>query len=182
MRARFFVLCVSAALFVAPLAVQACSTSEGSADGVADAPESGVRETRPVELPDAEPPCDPKADLLRKVRDASIGDGASTTGICLGCARAKCAEAIASCTEDCPCQAIVGRSIECYLTTQQIGCAIDLTDYLVTPKTRKYALALLGCVQSECPQECSVEDAGVEPSPDAATSPDTGSAVDSGEG
>jgi hypothetical protein len=47
------------------------------------------------------------------------------------------------------------------VTTQQLGCASELTSYLVTAETRSDALRLLGCVQSECPAECVI-DAGAE--------------------
>ena len=106
------------------------------------------------------------------MHDASIGDGASTTGVCISCAKARCDEAIAKCTADCPCQGIVGRALECYLTTQQLGCASELTNYLVTSATRSNALRVLGCVESECPAECVV-DAGAEAGP-----PDGGTDAD----
>lgn len=109
---------------------------------------------------EAEPACDPASDLFRKVHDASIGDGSSTTGLCLGCARGHCEQAIAKCTHDCPCQGIVSDALECYLTTQQIGCAERLANIFVTPVTRSTALSLLGCVQTECPAECAVDGGG----------------------
>jgi hypothetical protein len=84
--------------------------------------------------------------------------------------KSSCDEAIAKCTADCPCQGIVGRALDCYLTTQQLGCAEELTSYLVTSETRSNALRILGCAQSECPAECAIDagaDAGVEAGPDA---------------
>jgi hypothetical protein len=179
MRARVIVLSVSVGLLGGALAIQACGGSDAATDDAPDAAEAGVREGGALDVSEPEPACDPKTDLTRKVKDASIGDGASTTGICLGCAKAKCAEAIASCQADCPCQGIVSNAIECYLTTQQIGCAVALADYLVTPATRKYALGVLGCVRSECPQECAVEAGAPDPDPDAGSNAgDAGDASD----
>lgn len=166
MRSRFVLLSIFAGLAGAVTGAQGCSADESVTGDGPDASESGARQGDPPIPPETGPACDPKGDLFRLVRDASIGDGASTTGVCLGCSKAKCAEAIANCTENCPCQAIVSRAIECYLTTQQIGCAADLADILVTPTTRKYALQVLGCAQSECPVECAV-DAGTTTDPDA---------------
>lgn len=166
MRAPFVLSCIFAGLAGALASVQGCSADESVTGDGPDAAESGVRQVDPPVSPETGPPCDPRGDLFRLVRDASIGDGASTTGVCLGCAKAKCAEANANCAANCPCQAIVSRAIECYLTTQQIGCAADLADILVTPTTRKYALQVLGCAQSECPVECAV-DAGTPADPDA---------------
>jgi hypothetical protein len=171
MRLRLLVVLVAAGLSGGALAVQGCGSgtdATGGGDGP-DATEAGAREAGDPDVTSRAPPCDPKAELFAQVHDASIGDGASTTGVCLGCARAKCDDAIMKCTTDCPCQGIVGRSLECYLTTQQIGCAYDLTNYLVTAETRKDALALLGCVQSECPVECVVDAGATSDASDAGT-------------
>lgn len=143
--------------------VQGCGagSDDPGAGDLPDAAESSVRESSVSDVAQAEP-CDRSADLFAKVRDASIGDGAGTTGLCVACAKARCGESIAKCTANCPCQGIVGRALECYLTTQMLGCAGELADYLVTSETRSDALRILGCVQSECPVECVI-DAGTEP-------------------
>lgn len=164
---RWLFGCLSVGIGVGTLGLQACSSSDdGAADG-ADASEGGLRETSVVfDTGSAEPMCDPKADLFAKVKDAPIGGGTSTTLMCASCARAHCDEAIMNCTRDCACQRIVGNAIQCYLTTQQIGCAGELANYLVTPATRKYALEVLGCAQAECAVECAV-DGGSTSEPDA---------------
>lgn len=157
MRARFVVLLSLAAVSVGGVAgLQGCTSDGDVASDAPDASEAMVQRDPPP-MPESGPPCDPKGDLFRLVRDASIGDGASTTGVCLGCTKTKCAEPVARCTEDCPCQLIVSKALECYLTTQQIGCAADLADIFVKPETRKYALQVLGCAQTECPEECAVD-------------------------
>lgn len=168
MRARFFLCSLSACLTGAVATIQACSTGDAASRDAADASDA-TPQRDPPDAPESGPPCDPKGDLFRLVRDASIGDGASTTGVCLGCTKTKCAEPVAHCTENCPCQLIVSKALECYLTTQQIGCAADLANILVTPETRKYALQVLGCAQTECPAECAVDGGAV---PDAGDSGD----------
>jgi len=154
--------------------VQACGSSDDVTGDLPDAAEAGVRESGTPDVTEPEPPCDRAADLFAKVHDASIGDGASTTGRCVGCMKAKCDEAIAKCTANCPCQGIVGRALECYLTTQQLGCAGELTNYLVTSETRSDALRILGCVQSECPAECAVDGGADAGATDAGTDADAG--------
>lgn len=149
---------LSGVLLVACGAFVACSgDDEGAAADVPDAGDAAAREAGNFDAGEPEPACDPTADLLAKVSDASIADGASTTGICLGCARARCSEAIAQCTMECTCQRIVGDAIGCYVTTQQITCAAALANVFVKPITRQYALTLLGCVESECGPECAVD-------------------------
>lgn len=161
LRVRLSVVCASALLGGASLVLQACGSGDDD-DPTARLTETegGARETGTSGESDPESTCDKGNDLLSKVRDASIGDGASTTGLCGACIRAKCAQAVARCTADCPCHGIVGRSIECFLITQQIGCAVAEVDYLVTTETRGYALGLLGCVQSECTAECAIDGGG----------------------
>ena len=164
MRFRLFVALVAAGTLGGAFCVQACGSSEDVTAELSDAAEDGARESGTPDVSEPEPPCDRTADLFARVHDASIGDGASTTGVCIGCAKAQCDQAIAKCTADCPCQGIVGRALECYLTTQQLGCASELANYLVTSETRSNALRILGCVQSECPTECVV-DAGAQAGP-----------------
>lgn len=164
MRLRLVVALVAAGTVGGAFWTQACGSSEDVTAALSDAAEGGARESGTPDVSEPEPPCDRRADLFAKVHDASIGDGASTTGVCIGCAKARCDEAIAKCTADCACQGIVGRALECYLTTQMLGCASELASYLVTSETRSNALRILGCVQSECPSECVV-DAGADASP-----------------
>lgn len=164
---RSSVVWLAGGLLVACGAFTACgggaADDDDEAEEAPDAGEARAREGGVFDAGEPEPACDPDADLLAKVSDASIADGASTTGICLGCARARCSSAIAECTMDCACQRIVGDAIGCYVTTKQITCAAALADIFVKRITRQYALTLLGCVESECASECVI-DGGV---PDA---------------
>ena len=164
MRLRLLVLLTAAGQLGGVFCVPACSSRDDATADLSEAAEGGARDSGTPDVSEPAPPCDRTADLFAKVHDASIGDGASTTGDCVGCAKARCNEAITRCTADCPCQGIVGRALECYLTTQQLGCASALTSYLVTSETRSNALRILGCVQSECTAECVI-DAGAAAGP-----------------
>lgn len=142
------------------LGIDACgsSASDTSADpGDASAASDARTRAAPVDPRDAEPPCDPDADLLARVTDASIADADSTTGLCASCLKRACAEALADCSEDCPCQGIMDDAVDCYLRTRQLGCLGRLANYLVTQETRSRALRVVGCAQSECPVECAVD-------------------------
>jgi len=137
-------------------AVDACSSDDATTGETADASDASQRDVAIV-YPDAEETCDRDADILANVKDAEISDGASTTGICVACMKQKCAGQLRSCAEDCVCQGIMSDAIECYLTTQSLGCLGRLTNYLVTQDTRARALTLGGCAQSDCNVECAVD-------------------------
>lgn len=172
MRLRLLVVVVAAGMLGGAFCVQACGSSDDLSPEATGGSEGGVRESGAPDVAEPEPPCDRAGDLFAKVHDASIGDGASTTSLCVSCMKARCEEAIAKCTADCPCQGIVGRALDCYLTTQQLGCAEELTNYLVTSETRSNALRILGCAQSECPAACAIDAGGAEPGLEAG--PDAG--------
>lgn len=164
------VVLLAAAMLGGAFCVEGCgSGDELAGNGGPVAVEGGARESSVLDTSAPEPACDPAGDLFAKVHDASIGDGASTTGLCLGCAKAKCDESITKCAADCPCQGIVGRALDCYVTTQQLGCASELTSYFVTAETRSDALRILGCVQSECPTECVIDGGADAGASDAGT-------------
>lgn len=165
-RSRFAWL--AGALALAGLAIEACS-SDGDAPGAVASPDGdgGSSERAAFDAGQPEPACDPNADLLAKVDDASIADGSSTTGVCLSCARARCSEAIAECTGECACQRIVSDAIGCYVTTQQITCAAELANVFVKNVTRQHALALVGCVKSACTAECVIDGGAPDAAEDA---------------
>ena len=139
--------------------IDACSSNDPDTNAAPDATDVGTRDGSYV-FEEAEAKCDPDADILVEVKDAAIGDGSSTTGICVECMREKCATPLATCARDCLCQGIMRDAIECYLTTQNIVCLGKLTSYLLSNETRTKALAVAGCAQAGCPTECAVEDAG----------------------
>jgi len=160
MRIRFFLALASVSFVAAGFAIQACG---GSSDSTADpAKDSGVAETAAetgpkdatVDTADAAAPCDPKKDFLADIPDASIADGASTTGICVGCVKAKCSTEVAKCGADCTCQQIAGSTLDCYAKTQDIiGCGSKLLS--VPAATRTVGIALFTCIQKDCNDECA---------------------------
>jgi hypothetical protein len=152
------------ALAVAGLAIEACSGDpEEPAPAASPDAGGGTGERAAFDAGQPEPACDPDADLLAKVTDASIADGSSTTGVCLSCARARCSEAIAECTGECACQRIVSDALGCWVTTQQITCAAELANVFVKNVTRQHALALVGCVKSACTTECAIDGGAPDP-------------------
>jgi hypothetical protein len=161
-RASAILLGLTTLALGASLGVAACSSDEGVEGGGDGGVEAAPPRDATFDAREADPACDPRADLFAKVRDASIADGASTIGLCLGCTKAECAAEVAACTANCSCQGIVGKAAECWLTTQELGCVAALANIFVTPETRRQALQVLGCVQEQCPEACAV-DGGATP-------------------
>lgn len=169
MRIRFLVVCVSVGLFGGGFAVQACggtqSDSTAATDAGADVVDATVKDTNAPDVKDSAPPCDPTADFLKDIPDASLADGASTTGVCLGCAKSKCKAELAACSKDCACQDIAGEAIGCYLKGESIiKCGSQFAS--VPTATRNIGIAVFGCINSECPDECATSafnpDAGAD--------------------
>jgi hypothetical protein len=160
MRIRFFLTVASAGLFGAAFAVEACgSTTSESATGTdagADVYEASTpKDTSVPDAADAAPPCDPTKDILVGIMDASIADGASSVGLCLGCAKTKCGMEIDACKMDCDCQGIAGGALECFAKSQSIAC---VGPFASAPKsTQNIGIALAGCVQQSCPDECQTK-------------------------
>ncbi len=159
MRIRFLVASTSLSFFAFGAAVQACSgKSEDTAatDAGGDALEAG-RDTSVTDAADAAPPCDPNKDFLKDIPDASIADGATSTGRCLGCMKTKCSAEIKACAKDCPCQNLASGALECVLkaTSQaaQFGCVAPFAK--ASSETRTIGQSLLFCSQGECKDECA---------------------------
>lgn len=165
MRIRFLLVCVSAGLAGSGFVIQACggtATDDAPADaGGADVFEASVKDTNAPDVKDAAPPCDKNKDILKGIPDASIADGASSVGVCLGCASTKCKTEIDKCKNDCACQDLAGKALECYAKTQSLACAGSFSS--VPKETQNIGIALAGCVQSKCDSECqasAMTDAG----------------------
>lgn len=168
MASRIHIALASFVVCAGTFAMDACSSDDvPPSSNAADAADSSTNDGGLV-LEDAEVRCDPDASLLERIEDASIADGASTTGICAACLEEKCSYELAHCAQDCQCQGIVGDALQCYLTTQNIACLGRLTNYLVRQDTRGRALQLSGCARSSCAPECAV-DGGAVGMPDAST-------------
>ena len=169
MRIRFFLTVVSAALFSAAFAIQACgsTTDDGAASADAASPdvfEAGIKDTSVADAKDAAPPCDTTADLTTKIPDASIADGASTSGVCVGCMKRVCPEALAACNMDCTCQGLAGDALNCFVKTQAISCGAPFLG--AGGATFDIGKQLLGCVSGGCANECAfsafIMDAGAD--------------------
>src|SRR5438094_15211 len=133
------------------MAVASACSSDDATPAPADAgDETTPQRDAPYVPPDAEPKCDPDADLTANVKDASILESGSTTGICVTCLHANCGAPIGDCVADCMCQGRMSDAIGCYLTTQNIACLGRFADYLVTDQTRGRALAVAGCAKANC--------------------------------
>ena len=169
MRIRFFVIGFSAVLFAGGFAVQACggtqSDGAAAADAGQDVVDATVKDTFVPDAADAAPTCDKNADILKDVPDAAIADGASSVGVCLGCAKVKCANEIDACKADCPCQGVAAKGLECVAKAQtqaqQFACA---SSFQGVPKaTQQLGIALAGCLTNNCDKECqasNIADAG----------------------
>ena len=164
MRIRFFLTVVSASLFAAGFAVQACgsTTNDSPATGTdsgADVSEASTpKDTSVADVADTAPPCDPTKDILSGIMDASIADGASSVGVCLGCAKSKCSMQIDDCKMDCDCQGLAGSALECFakaagVQSKLLAC---VGPFASAPKsTQNIGIALAGCVQQSCADECA---------------------------
>lgn len=159
MRIRIFLALASASFVAAGFGVEACGGSSDS--GANDTKDSGVAETAAdtgakdaAGDADSGAPCDTTKDFLGLIPDASIADGASSTGVCVGCTKSKCSAEVAACAGDCDCQGIAGTALTCYAKTQDpLGCAGQFLG--VKKKTQDIGLALFGCVQNKCKNECA---------------------------
>ena len=173
MRIRFLFLCVSAGLVAGGFAIQACGGTQSDSATVVDAGldvvDATVKDTNAPDVKDAAPACDPTADFLKDIPDASLADGATTSGICLGCAKSKCKNELSACSKDCTCQGLAGDAIDCYLKsttknpTDLIKCAGGFAS--VPTATRNIGLGVFGCISNECSVECATAeftDAGAD--------------------
>jgi hypothetical protein len=174
MRIRFFLTVVSASLFAAGFAVQACGSTTNDAPAAADSGADVFEASTPKDTSvadvaaDTAPACDPNKDILSGIMDASIADGASSVGLCLGCAKSKCSMEIDSCKMDCDCQGLAGTALECFamaggVQSKEFAC---VGPFAGAPKaTQNIGIALAGCVQQSCADECQTQqfmDAGAD--------------------
>jgi len=145
--------------------VEACGGDETENTPVPDAGNDVVADVakeaaKPVEEDAAG--CDLNADFTKNIPDASIADGASTTGICLACAKAKCAAEIDKCNKDCPCQTIADDALQCFVKNSNkqaidifTACGKDIQG--TPPGTQTIALGLGQCVLGNCKTECPAD-------------------------
>lgn len=161
-RTRFFFLAASVTSIAAAAIAQGCGETETTstpADGGADvALDTGKKDTAPPAEEDAAT-CDLGHDFTTDIPDASIADGASTTGICVGCARANCKKFVDACNKNCQCQELAAKALDCYAKTgDAIGCAGQFASAKITKETQNTAFGLFSCLQNDCEQECATEE------------------------
>lgn len=162
MTARIVLVWASLCL-VGAAAVQACGgKDDGDGGTVADASTAdvsvdGSKSDGAGGEPD--PTCDPNADFTTQIPDASIADGASSTGTCVACVNAKCGSAVDACNANCICQGVAGDGLTCFLknSSNPLACAGDLGPALADTEARTAAYALLGCVNTSCNEECALD-------------------------
>jgi hypothetical protein len=168
---RFFLVMTAASSLAAGFAIQACggssdtpaTNSDAATESATPAKDAAVQDTSLPDVFDARPPCDPNKDILKDIPDASIADGASTTGICINCAQTKCKKEIDNCKKDCSrsmkdlgCQDLAAKALECYAKTQDAFMCGG--DFLAAKQpTTGIGIALASCVQQNCQSECGVD-------------------------
>ena len=164
MRIRLFLALTSASFVTAGFGIQACGgTSEEPTPVATDSAAETAADSskRDVSEIDSSVTCE-KKDFLGEIPDASIADGASTTGICVACSKSNCSVEADKCASDCVCQDVAGKALECYAKTRDVvGCFASLAG--VPRATQNIGLSLLGCIQRYCGAECatsSFTDAG----------------------
>ncbi len=165
MRTRLFVLAASVtSLGVAALslATGGCGETEPeatttAADASADVTDSGKKDVVTVEE-DASP-CDTSADFTKQIPDASIADGASTTGVCVGCAVKNCKKYIDECNQNCECQDLAADALECYATSggDIVGCLGKFANASPSKQTQQTGIGLFTCLNGSCKDECQTE-------------------------
>lgn len=180
MRTRLFVLAASVTSLAAAAVVQGCGDTEetpattSSADASADVTDSGKKDVVTVEEDSST--CDTSADFTKQIPDASIADGASTTGACVGCAVKNCKKYIDECNQNCECQGLAADALECYATSggDIVGCLGKFANASPSKQTQQTGIGLFTCLNGSCKDECQTEalnpDAG-----DAGADADSGS-------
>ena len=165
MRARMVLVCSGLAFLAAAASVQACGDTENPPATSVDAGNDSSAATDTGTKKDTAPPdedagtnnCDANADFTKEIPDAAIGDSGSTTGLCLQCGNKNCAKQIDDCNKDCDCQGLAGDALDCYLKNQSnpLICAGSFGN--VSQSTQQIGIALLGCINSKCKNECATD-------------------------
>ena len=177
MRARFFLFAGTFVLVVGAFGAQACSSSDeaksvASSDAGDAAYDVAVADTGPPKeaaAPETDSATgDLSADFSSTIPDASLADGATTTGVCLACAHTQCGDYLKQCNEDCTCQGAVSQLVQCFLqnsgkSKQELAQACGASLLGVNTNVQNLAIGLLGCMNQKCPDECGtagLKDAG----------------------
>jgi hypothetical protein len=133
--------------------IQACGKSDDS-EATADAGDDGA--SGDTGAGDSAT-CDLSQNLLDTIPDAAIADGASSTGICLGCVSANCPKQVASCNALCECKGFAATGLDCYAknSTNPTVCLAGFALGGVSPSVQTLGIQLLGCVNTNCQKQCA---------------------------
>jgi hypothetical protein len=134
----------------------------GSDQSVADTSTSDVKEGGNA--------CVEDASLTQlNLPDASIADGGSSVGLCMGCIKANCDAELTACAADCPCNNAVETVLSCVLTRgfNQACLGPVLT---LTGNSQQLGLGLGQCLLGSCQNACA-------PGLDAGTGDSGGDAI-----
>lgn len=174
MRIRHFVLLISATMAAAGFVANCggTTTDNGPADAGQDV--STDHTTAPDAVADVAidtATCDKSADLTKGIPDASLADGATSTGICLGCIDTFCQKQLAACDQDCDCQNAARDGLDCVLknAANVFACVGSFTGLPASAQAE--GMAFGGCVQSKCMSVCA-------PNLDGGLDGDAGDAAD----
>lgn len=161
MRIGYFFLASSASLALVAVGLEACGGDSTEATPTADSGSEAAADVVVEAAPDAPADaatCDLSADFTTQIPDASIADGASTSGICAGCVKSKCAAQVEKCNKDCNCQGLAADALECFVKngSSQAGLLTCAAGFASVPtETRNTGIALFSCVNGSCAQECA---------------------------
>jgi len=163
MRTRLFLLAASVTSIAAAAGAQGCGEEEPAAaqpssDAGVDVVDAAQRDVQPAPV-DSGPPCDTTADFTKDIPDAAIADGASTTGICVGCAKVKCKTFVDECTANCECQELAGEALECFAKSNGdvLSCLGQFVSANPSKQTQQTGLGLFSCLQQDCTEECQTD-------------------------
>ncbi|AKU94423.1 hypothetical protein AKJ09_01087 [Labilithrix luteola] len=166
MRTRFLILGVSALFLTTGVAIVACGGSEdtppannvdaGDETPITSKPTDGGGDADAGHDSGAE--CDTSKNFLDSIPDASLADGATTSGECMRCLQNSCNSTLKKCNGDCNCREVVSEALQCFLGGKgdMMSCAMS-SDTAPSSATQSVGLQIVGCVQSNCRKECAVD-------------------------
>jgi hypothetical protein len=165
MRVRLFLVGVSVSLLAVIGGIEACGGSEDSTPATTDSgpaetsTQDVAKDTSPVDTGADTATCDLSADFTKKIPDASLADGESSTGLCVGCAEAHCKSDIDKCNASCECKGLMDTALVCFAKNgASIQCAGPFIN--ASKDTQNIGFGLAGCLQSSCPSECPAPNDG----------------------
>lgn len=170
MRIRFFFLVLSAIAIGTAFGVQACSSDAATTSTPGDAGKDAADAAKDAFIPDAadddnQQPCDTSGDFTTTLPDASALDGATTTGLCLGCLDTSCPEVLDACNKDCNCREFATAVLECFGTGKTLQTCLLTSGVQPNANTQNIGLQFFACVQGACKNACgasSLLDAGTD--------------------